>query len=71
MMPKKVEPLPCLCGEIPGVSHYSFWAVRCMNEHCLCKPHTKHYTRRFHAVDAWNRWIRAGIRRLAKVVEEE
>ena len=71
-MPKKVEPLPCLCGKVPRVDSNSFciWTA-CRNSKCSVQPTGPARKTHNGAVQVWNRWITQGIRRLAKVVEEQ
>lgn len=72
-MPKQVEPLPCLCGKVP-ICQRTEGKSRCLycgNLRCIGRPRTNFYSSYGYAVRAWNRWIREGIRRLAKVVEEQ
>jgi hypothetical protein len=76
MMPKKVEPLPCLCDERPWLEWHDIRSkdksrVFCRNPRCACNPKTRWYVVSGRAVSIWNRWIREGLRRLAKVEEEQ
>lgn len=82
-MAKKVKPIMCLCGKVPEIETNHFggksgwiyrnveWWTACRNPKCPVQPTGPDRKTRNGAVNAWNRWITQGLRRLGKVVEEE